>query len=298
VASGEHPVSAVLPLVASGDPLGVLRFAFDDGRALESEDRVFLEALAGQCALAVERARLYEREQRTAEALQRNLLPDRLPEVAGLELAARCLPGMDEAEVGGDWYDAFLLPDGRLALVVGDVMGKGVTAAADMGRVRAALRALAFTDPSPAAVLTGLDALFTATEDEEKIVTLIYAVVDPATRTVVVSDAGHPPVLCRPYDGDALLVDAGPETTPLGVPEPRFERRWTLRPGDVVMGFSDGLVETRVRPIGEGMDQLVSYVRNAADRPLAALVDGVVEHMAAGQRRQDDVTILALRIVA
>src|SRR5690606_33452472 len=147
-----------LPLLAAGRALGALRFAFRKEQKISQEEGVFLEALAGQCALAVERATLFEREHRTAETLQRSLLPDSLPEVRGLVLAYRFRSGSRHSQVGGDWYDAFVLPNGQVAAVVGDVMGKGVKAAAGMGRIRNAVRALAFTNhPIPDAVLTGLD---------------------------------------------------------------------------------------------------------------------------------------------
>src|SRR4051812_12096537 len=184
-----------LPLLAAGAPIGALRFSFTRPREITEEERVFLEALAGQCALAVERALLFEREHRTAETLQRSLLPDSLPQLPGIQLAARYHPATRHVQVGGDWYDAFRLPDDRLAIAVGDVMGKGVLAAAGMGRVRNALRALALNDPRPAAVLSGLDRLFSATEDEEQFTTVAYAVIDPDTGAGVFSNAGHPPPL-------------------------------------------------------------------------------------------------------
>ena len=111
-------------------PLGALRFSFTRPRKITEEERVFLEALAGQCALAMERASLFEREHTTAETLQRSLLPDQLPTVPGIILEARYLPVTRNMEIGGDWYDAFRLPDGKLAVATGDVMGKGLTAAA------------------------------------------------------------------------------------------------------------------------------------------------------------------------
>ena len=138
-----------MPLLAAGSAIGALRFSFSRPRKITDEERVFLEALAGQCALALERASLFEREHTTAETLQRSLLPDRLPSVPGIILDARYLPVTRNMEIGGDWYDAFRLPDGRLAVAAGDVMGKGLSAAAGMGRVRNALRALALTDPRP-----------------------------------------------------------------------------------------------------------------------------------------------------
>src|SRR5262249_42531772 len=145
-----------MPLLAAGSAIGALRFSFSRPRKITDAARVFLEALA------VEGASLFEREHTTAETLQRSLLPDRLPSVPGIILDARYLPVTRNMEIGGDWYDAFRLPDGRLAVAAGDVMGKGLSAAAGMGRVRNALRALALTDPKPPAALAGLDRLFTA----------------------------------------------------------------------------------------------------------------------------------------
>jgi len=286
---------AILPLIGSGPPLGALCYSFDDGRAFDPDDRVFLEAFAGQCALAVERSRLYEREHRTAVALQRSLLPERLPAVRGAEFGFRYLPGAPDIEVGGDWYDVFSLPDGRVAFVVGDVIGKGLTAAAGMGRVRSALRALAFTDPAPAAVLTGLDRLFTATEDDESLTTLVYAVVDPATGLLELADAGHLPVVVISCDGKARFVEIGEESTPLGVAEQRTHHSIRLDPGDTLIGFSDGLVETRGRGIDEGLDLLLDVAKGAHDG-LESLLTCVLDGLLGARDRDDDVTILGVRI--
>ncbi len=287
----------VLPLAASGVPLGVLRLAFREERQVSADDRTFLEALAGQCALAVERSRMYEREHQTAVALQRSLLPARLPEIPGAEVRFRYLPGASDVEVGGDWYDAFQLPSGKVALVVGDVIGKGLGAAAGMGRVRSALRALAFTDPEPVAVVSGLDRLFTATESEESLTTLIYAVIDPASGLVDMADAGHLPVLIVSADGAARFVDAGPASTPLGVPEQRVQCRLRLAAGDLVLGFSDGLVENRRRGLGEGLDTLLTVARGHRGG-LDDLLDLVVDRLLAGQERDDDMTVIGFRLTA
>src|SRR6201999_107354 len=191
--TGDEQAWVGLPLLAAGMPLGALRFSFGKPRTILEEERVFLEALAGQCALAVERAEMYEKEHTAAVTLQRSLLPGKLPSVAGLALDARYMP--KATHQGGDWYDVFRLPDRRLAVTVGDVMGKGLLAAAGMGRVRNALRALALTDPRPAAVLAGLDRLFTATELEEQVTTVTYLVIDPETGEGQAGNAGHPPTL-------------------------------------------------------------------------------------------------------
>jgi PAS domain S-box-containing protein len=287
-----------LPLLSSGQSIGALRFSFLRPRQVTEEERVFLEALAGQCALAMERATLYEREHTTAETLQRSLLPDSLPTVPGIILEARCLPVTRNMEIGGDWYDAFRLPDGRLAVATGDVMGKGLTAAAGMGRVRNALRALALTDPRPAAVLAGLDRLFQATEQEEQVTTVAYLVVDPVTGDGIAGNAGHlPPLLLSP-DGPPRL-DTTAAGTPLGWASPRQQYAFRLPPGNTAVLYSDGLVENRKRGLDAGLDELVSV---AARAPLAVLEDPalllgyLVDQMLAGHEQDDDVTVLVLHV--
>jgi PAS domain S-box-containing protein len=289
-----------LPLLSSGASLGALRFSFTRPRQITEEERVFLEALAGQCALALERATLYEREHTTAETLQRSLLLDTLPTVPGIILEARCLPVTRNMEIGGDWYDAFRLPDGRLAVATGDVMGKGLTAAAGMGRVRNALRALALTDPRPAAVLAGLDRLFLATELAEQVTTVAYLVVDPLTGEGVAGNAGHlPPLLLSP-DGPPRLdpTEAG---TPLGWASPREQYAFRLPPGNTAVLYSDGLVENRKRGLDAGLDELVA-VAAQAPAPVAAdpaqLLDYLVNRMLTGYEQDDDVTVLVLHVPA
>lgn len=285
-----------LPLLAAGAPLGALRFAFGRPRKITEEERVFLEALAGQCALAVERAAMYEREHTTAETLQRSLLPDQLPSVEGLLMEARYLPVTRNMEIGGDWYDAFYLPDRRVAIAVGDVMGKGLTAAAGMGRVRNALRALALTDPRPAAVLTGLDRLFSATELEEQVTTVAYMVVDPQTGDGLMGNAGHLPTL-RLGGGGEPFLDETEAGTPLGWPSPRQQHPFRLPPGSTAVLYSDGLVENRIRGLDTGLRELVTVASRARadvvghpERLLNYLVDG----MLAGHEQDDDVTVLVL----
>jgi len=297
--AGEDERSWVgLPLLAAGAPLGALRFSFGRPRKITEEERVFLEALAGQCALAVERAAMYEREHTTAETLQRSLLPDQLPVVPGLVMEARYLPVTRNMEIGGDWYDAFRLPDGRLAIAVGDVMGKGLTAAAGMGRVRNALRALALTDPRPAAVLTGLDRLFSATELDEQVTTVAYLVIDPQTGDGLMGNAGHLPVLRLGWDA-APYLDETEAGTPLGWPSPRQQHPFRLPPGSTAVLYSDGLVENRIRGLDAGLDELVTVAARARggvvghpERLLSYLVDA----MLAGHEQDDDVTVLVLHV--
>ncbi|WP_261986808.1 SpoIIE family protein phosphatase [Actinomadura sp. HBU206391] len=287
-----------LPLLAAGAAIGALRFSFMRPREITEEERVFLEALAGQCALAVERALLFEREHKTAEELQRSLLPSDLPQLSNMQLAARYHPATRHVQVGGDWYDAFRLPDDRLAIAVGDVMGKGVLAAAGMGRVRNALRALALNDPRPAAVLAGLDRLFSATEDEEQFTTVAYAVIDPETGVGVLSNAGHPPPLLISPNAPARLSASEPGT-PLGWPSQRQQTSFSIESGNTVVFYSDGLVENRRRGVDAGLDELVGVAADAPPEVVAdpeIIVDFLVDRMLAGYEQDDDVTVLALHV--
>ena len=287
-----------LPLLAAGAPLGALRFSFNRPRRITEEERVFLEALAGQCALAVERAEMYEREHNAAVTLQRSLLPDKLPDVPGLALDARYLPVTRNMEIGGDWYDVFWLPDRRLAVTVGDVMGKGLQAAAGMGRVRNALRALALTDPRPAAVLSGLDRLFSATELEEQVTTVSYLVIDPETGEGQAGNAGHLPTLLL-TPGALPVLDQAEAGTPLGWPSPRKQHAFRLPPGSTAVFYSDGLVENRVRGLDAGLDELVSLAAGAPedlqDAP-GRLLQYLLDHMLAGHEQDDDVTVLVMHV--
>ena len=296
VATSDERSWVGLPLITAGPPLGALRFSFGRPRKLTEEERVFLEALAGQCALAVERAGLYEREHTTAETLQRSLLPDRLPSVPGLVLTARYLPVTRNMEIGGDWYDAFRLPDQRLAVAVGDVMGKGLAAAAGMGRVRNALRALALTDPRPAAVLGGLDRLFAATEEEEQVTTVAYLVIDPETGEGVLGNAGHLPALVLEA-GLAPRFDEVEPGTPLGWASPRKQHAFSLQPGSTAVFYSDGLVEDRNRGLDAGLDELAAVAARADADVLGQperLLEYLVDHMLAGLAQDDDVTVLVI----
>ncbi|MFI8545731.1 SpoIIE family protein phosphatase [Spirillospora sp. NPDC077959] len=287
-----------LPLLAAGAPIGALRFSFTRPREITEEERVFLEALAGQCALAVERALLFEREHKTAEELQRSLLPSDLPQLPGMVLAARYNPATRHVQVGGDWYDVFRLADDRLAVAVGDVMGKGVLAAAGMGRVRNALRALALNDPRPAAVLAGLDRLFSATEDEEQFTTVAYVVIDPETGQGEFSNAGHPPPLLISPDAPARVSTREPGT-PLGWPSQRQQTSFSIETGNTVVFYSDGLVENRRRGVDAGLEELVAVAADAPPEVVGdpeRLVDFLVDRMLAGYEQVDDVTVLALHV--
>lgn len=290
---GDEQAWAVLPVTGAGGRAGALRFAYDEPQAFASERRRFLRAVAQQCSVALGRASLFDQERTATASLTRGLRPPRLPAVPGLELRARSTPTSGDETVGGDWYDAFVLRNGTVALVVGDVMGHGLQAAAGMGQVRAALRALALADPDPAAVLTGLDRLVES-GDVVDLATVVYAVVDPATGRATLGDAGHLPLARIPLEGELELVDAGVGSTPLGVSESRTSRSMALRPGDIVLGFTDGLIESRDRGLEEGFDRLLAYLSARRADPLDDLLDGLIDHMI-GDTHGDDITAFALQ---
>jgi GAF domain-containing protein/anti-sigma regulatory factor (Ser/Thr protein kinase) len=279
-----------LPLWLAQRTIGALVVMFDEAREFSEDDRNFMMTLAGLCAQALERARLNAREGEIARTLQRSLLPvlDVPPQV---EVAVRYLPGGAGSEVGGDWYDVLGLGAGRVAVAVGDVMGRGVAAAALMGQVRAAMRAYALLDLAPSLLLDRLD-LVVRDVAEGAFVTCIYALYDPADRTLTFSSAGHPPPLVASAGGaSAVQLEPGP---PLGLGlGGRNEQVVVVEPTDVVALYTDGLVETRERDVDEGVRVLADVLaRPPADleslgtRAVAALV--APEH-------DDDVALLLLR---
>jgi serine phosphatase RsbU (regulator of sigma subunit)/anti-sigma regulatory factor (Ser/Thr protein kinase) len=289
---------AALPLVAGGSTLGGLLISLDRPCRFSEHDVAALGAIASQAAHAVRRARAYEQQHTTAEALQRTLLPPSLPRVDGLAFGARYESGGRGVDVGGDWYDVAVLDDGRVAAVVGDVMGKGLPAAAVMGQVRAALRAYALLDPAPAVVLERLDALVRSLGDPEQFVTVAYGLLSADRSRLDVAVAGHlPPVVLGPRGPARLLdVEAGP---PLGAGTGRAHR-WSaaahrLEPGSLVVLFSDGLVDARGRPLADGLEELRAAVAElgAERREPRELTARLVERL----RREDpadDVVVLAV----
>ncbi|MBB6000421.1 PAS domain S-box-containing protein [Streptomonospora salina] len=294
----EERAWVALPLLSAGRPIGALRFTFSASRDVSDEEKVFLEALAGQCALALERAKLFEREHRTAEALQTSLLPEDLPKVKGIRMQAFYRSGTQHVQVGGDWYDAFPLPDGRVAGVLGDVMGKGIKAATGMSRVRNALRALAFSMPEPADVLTGLDRMFDATEGVDQVTTLVYFVLDPETGQVDLSNAGHLPPLVVTENAGPWLLETDPDT-PLGISSERGHHKFFVQPGNTVVLYSDGLVENRKRAVASGLDELVTVASQARPEVVGDpqhMLQYLVEGMLAGYEQDDDVTLLAVHL--
>jgi len=289
---------AAVPLLLSGTPVGVVVVLHPTSRPYPALERDLLVALAAQGSQALRRAQLYERQVSLAQSLQHSLLPERLPHRSDVSLAARYLPGARGLEVGGDWYDGMSLPDGRLALVVGDVMGKGIRAAAVMGQIRNAVRALAALDPEPAAVLAGLDRL-AASFDDDEIVTVVYLLLDPAQGVAHIARAGHLPVLLVPQ-GCAPTFLPGGDSPPIGVPVASRDVAVAIVPaGALLLLFTDGLVEDRRTGLDVGLPALASTMGRLARAPYAKLddlLDELVESTGLQTARSDDVTVLAARL--
>ena len=239
-----------------------------------------------------------ERERRIAATLQRTLLPQRLPRIAGVELAARYVPAASEAGVGGDWYDAVELPGGRLALAMGDVAGKGLAAAASVGQLRSGLRAYALEHGDPGTVLDRLEAAILLEEGEDSdLTTLVLAVVDVEARSVHWASAGHPPPLLVDGEGGARWLEQA-RTAPVGAGAPgrRLSAETTLPDDATLVLYTDGLIERRDSPLQAGLERLrVAAADAAADGP-DAVVDRALERAGVAQGGPDDVAMLAVRV--
>lgn len=289
---------AALPLGTSV-VRGGLAVGFQTTHAWSAAERALLAASCELIGQAAERARRFETQHGTAQLLQRSMLPAHLPDLPRLRIAARYDPGVDGNAAGGDFYDAFLLPTGDLGVVLGDVAGHDVQAAARMGQVRAALRALALADPAPDAVLAGLDRLVTSLAAEagtdELFVTVVFGVVDADRRQVTLASAGHPAPLIRRSDPDgrsrAEYVDlpAGP---PLGLGGRPVTATVPFRPGDTLLLFSDGVVERRRQSLTAGLDSLVDAVAKAGSSDPRALCAVATAAVPGGT--EDDVAVLAV----
>lgn len=305
-----EPGLLAIPLRAEGTDLGLVSFTwehrtvpFDDGELAVADE------LVARLAVCVDNARRYAREHAAALLLQRSLLPRLLPRMSAVELAYRYLPADSRAGVGGDWFDVIALSGTRVGLVVGDVVGHGLGAAATMGRLRTSVRVLARMDLSPDELLARLDDLVTQgaderaaariggedlPEDEALGVTCLYAVYDPVSGTCTMARAGHPlPAVVDPADGTVTFpsLPAGP---PLGLGGLPFEAaELTLPPGSVLALFTDGLVTGRNRDFDEQLDVLSAILSRSA-RPLDDVCDEAVGALLPGPA-DDDAALLLVR---
>ena len=293
--AGQRP-SVVVPLVSGRRTVGVLELVWADPAALGSDDQVFLRTLMSQGAQALDRARHFESERSIAETLQRSVLPVSLPRLPGVQLAARYLPGTQEVDVGGDWFDAVELSDERLGLVVGDVVGKGVHAAASMGQLRNALRAISIERLKPPSALARLDRLAGDALDTS-FATVVYAIVDTNKGVLRFSSAGHPPPVVAYPDGRVELLEGG-RGLPLGTGlHPKYRQSVVELPaGSIVVLYTDGLVERRGHTIDDGIAALVAAI-GAAPKDSERLLEHVLDELVLRAERADDVAILAARFL-
>ncbi|MFG2978986.1 SpoIIE family protein phosphatase [Streptomyces sp. NPDC048331] len=282
----------LVPLVARGTVLGAVAVTRTREREpFDEEDRVLVDELVARAALNIDNARMYTLQRQAALTLQRSLTNNALPEVPGLELTGRYLPASDH-DVGGDWYDVIPLPGDRTGLVIGDVMGHGIHAAAVMGQLRTAVRTLARHDVPPAELLRSLDAVV-ADLGEDEMATCVYAVHDAATGACVIARAGHPPPSVVTPDGDITFLD-GPPGTPLGTGGQDFRTEEVrLPPGSLLVLYTDGLIEARDRDLDQGMAQLAGALQQV-DQPLEELCEGILRRLLPCAQ-QDDVAVLLAR---
>ncbi|MEU8469969.1 SpoIIE family protein phosphatase [Streptomyces sp. NPDC029006] len=289
--AGLHSYLAV-PLIARGEVLGALDLKRTRNPAPFDEDDVLLaRELAARAAVQIDNARWYQNARNTALTLQRSLLPGRPPVTTGLEVASRYQPAGATSEVGGDWFDVIPLDGGKTALVVGDVMGSGISAAATMGRLRTATTTLASLDLDPARLLEHLDKTTSALD--HSIATCVYAVHDPHLRQCRIANAGHlPPARVRPGRPPELL-DL-PTGVPLGVGGIGFSTVTVdFEPGDELVFYTDGLVETRRHSLDERLDFLLSLLDDPA-RPLEEVCDLLLRTLHHPDNH-DDVALLIAR---
>ena len=292
-AEAEPRSYAFLPVSAGAAPLGVAVFAWSQPGRLVDDERAFLEAVVSQCGLALDRARRYEGERVIAETLQRSVLPETVPSMEGVRVAALYLPGSNAVDVGGDWFDTLTLSDGRLGFVVGDVVGKGVQAAATMAQLRNGMRALTLDQLTPAETVSKLNLLLERYIDVP-FATLAYLAIDPDTLAVTLASAGHPPPLVLAPDGTTQYLE-GEGGLPLGVDSgvAYTEHTEQLEAGSIVVLYTDGLVERRGRSIDEGLTALARAAEQAPRDP-DAFVDALVGELLGAEARQDDVALLAI----
>src|ERR1700733_8870225 len=288
-----------VPLLAGGKVIGVMHVGSLSGRRFSREDTELLELAADRAALAL-RSLIAQDDAQAAVALHRSLLPAALPDVPGDELAARYVTG--SGAVGGDWYDVFVLPDGKLAVVVGDVAGSGLQAAVIMGRVRSALRAYVLETPDPATALRMLDRKIQYFEPNA-MATVLYGLYTPETGDFTVSSAGRPPPVLAAPGEQAGLLPLRPDP-PIGTADDlqRRSASFFIPPGALLCCYTDGLVERRGQVLDQGMDtlaatlgKLVAAVPGATSEPVAEQACAEIMRALVGSTAaQDDIAVLVL----
>ncbi|MGY1643947.1 PP2C family protein-serine/threonine phosphatase [Geodermatophilus sp. SYSU D00703] len=292
----------IVPLRARAETFGVLGLVNGSGRPPHGEMEIATAVeVARRASLAIDNARLYGRQLKVAETLQRSLLTPP-PQPDGLAIAVRYLPASSTMHVGGDWYDAFQQPDGATLLVIGDVVGHNVDAAAAMGQIRSILRGIAYDrQEEPARILTRVDGVLTGLRIGTLATALIARIEQSpeqareGRRTLRWSSAGHLPPLLLCADGTVRVLDSAPQTL-LGAESHRLRTDSVAeaRPGDTLLFYSDGLVEQGRTSIDEGTDRLVAVVEDVGTTTVDALCDALLARIV-GHRPDDDVAIVAVR---
>ena len=292
LARGVHTAMAV-PLVARGVTLGVAMFSrAEHPEPYDQADVRLASDLASRAAVHIDNARLYTREHTTAVTLQRSLLPQRVPQVTGLQIAYRYEPASQTAEVGGDWFDVIPLKGGQVALVVGDVTGHSIHAAAIMGQLRTTTAALARLGCPPEEIMTQLSGVV-AEHGEEAGATCLYAQYDPDSRHCRLTSAGHPPPALRRPGGTVEFLDI-PGGVMLGVGHSHYPATDTQLPPDSVLAlYTDGLIEQPGQDITTGMSRLARTLAASPAPSLDRLCDSVLASL--GTRARDDIALLLAR---
>jgi PAS domain S-box-containing protein len=285
-----------VPLIARGNVMGFTIMSRRPGEpAFTRAEATLAHRLAEHAAVCMDNGRLYDRERRTSRTLQRSLLPVALETPPGTQIAHRYLPAGQTSRIGGDWYDAIPLPGGKVALVVGDAMGHGTTAALVMGQLRTAVRILARLGLPPAELLRHLDEIAQELTTAQ-FATCIYALCDPGGRTLTIARAGHVPPILAASDGSSELLDL-PPGLPLGVGEANYEAMEIHLPDDGTLVLcTDGLVESRDRDMDTGLAELRSLLPGTLP-DLEAACESVVKHLHTGIGA-DDATLLLARLTS
>ncbi|MDP1846398.1 MAG: SpoIIE family protein phosphatase [Solirubrobacteraceae bacterium] len=286
-----------VPLFDAAHVIGSIQVGTLTRRDFDRETIALLRLAADRAGLAIGRTRLYERERRIAQELQRSLLPKRLPDVAGIALGARYEPGENGTAVGGDWYDAIALPSGRVALAIGDVVGRGIEAASTMGQMRSALRAILMQADDTGKMADRLNRFTLALGSDEAIMTtVVLAILEPGTGTLRFTNAGHPPPLLVGAGGNAAYLDE-PPSPPMGVlATPRYKQHTRrLEPGATLVMYTDGLVEEPTEVLDVGLERLRSAATEMST-DVEATCELLLDRLRDDTARSDDVTLLVVRL--
>ena len=291
-----HATMTVAITGANGHRHGVMTFTAVGVRRFTLDDLALAEDLGRRAGMFMENARLFEREREIARGLQTSLLPLEIPSMAGVTIAAVCVAGVEGVDVGGDWYDVVRLPNGRIAFAVGDVAGRGVLAAAIMGQLRSSLRAYVLEGLEPGDALARLN-IFMLSQERMTFATVGLGVIDAATGVLHYASAGHLPPLIRESDGTASFLETA-SALPVGLMNDAYyeQSEHRLAPDASITLFTDGLIESRARPIDAGLTQLLAVARRSHESP-DAFVNELLVALAPGapETSDDDVTALTLR---